>query len=173
MLFQNPQIDLASLPRVEDVEFQALASAALKVRLINWGIIQGLLLIGMVISLLVLRKELTIWHFAGIPTAWALQAWYFMWMAHNRYRAEGYALRENDIMHKKGHWWKTQLTVPYLRIQHIELEQGPIARYFGLGAVTVYTAGDSSGDLSISGIAYEEAERIKAFIAKKVGANEQ
>jgi uncharacterized protein len=80
-------------------------------------------------------------------------------------------LRDRDLLHRKGHWWKSEQVAPYNRIQHIELEQGPFARYFGLGSVTMYTAGDSSGDLSISGITYAEAERIKVLVAEKISAN--
>lgn len=172
MLFENPQIVTTDLPSVEDVNFQRLPPQALKLRIIGWCITQGimlLILLGVFLFGEIFKKQ---WPWIFIFSAWFLQAVYFFWMARKRFYREGYAVREKDIIHTKGFWLRTQLTVPYNRVQHVEIEQGPLARAFGLGGISVYTAGDSGGDLSISGIEYKEAERIKQFIAQKVGSDE-
>lgn len=172
MRFENPQIDTSDLPSVDSVEFQRLPPQALKLRTAGWCITQGILLL-IVLSVFFLgepfKKQ---WPWVLIFSAWVLQAVYFFWMARKRFYHEGYALREKDIIHTKGYWLRTELTVPYNRVQHVEIEQGPLARAFGLGSISVYTSGDSGGDLSISGIEYPEAERIKQFIAQKVGQDE-
>ena len=79
-----------------------------------------------------------------------------------------YALRDNDISYKSGVFVKTMTTVPFSRIQHVEIDQGPISRFLGLSSLTVFTAGDSSSDLEISGIQNEQALKIKEFISAKV-----
>lgn len=172
MLFENAQIETSDLPTVEEVTFQHLPPQALKLRTIGWSITQGmmlLILVGVFLFGEVFKKQ---WPWVLIFSVWFLQALYFFWMAHKRFYREGYAVREKDIIHTKGYWLRTQLTVPYNRVQHVEIEQGPLARAFGLGAISVYTAGDSGGDLSISGLEYKEAERIKHFIAQKVTSDE-
>ena len=172
MLFENQQITTAELPSVETVQFQTLPPQALKLRTIGWCITQGfifLVLIGVMLFGEVFKQK---WPWIIVFGIWGLQAIYFFWMARRRFYREGYAVREKDIIHTKGYWLRTQLTVPYNRVQHVEIEQGPLARAFGLGGISVYTAGDSGGDLSISGIEYAEAERIKQFIAQKVGNDE-
>lgn len=172
MRFENPQIPTAELPSVESVDFQPLPPQALKLRMAGWCITQGvllLILLGVFLFGELFKKQ---WPWVLVFGIWALQAVYFFWMARKRFYYEGYAVREKDIIHTKGYWLRTQLTVPYNRVQHVEIEQGPLARAFGLGSISVYTAGDSGGDLSITGIEYPEAERIKQFIAQKVGADE-
>lgn len=172
MLFENQQIAISELPTVEAVKFQTLPPQTLKLRTISWCITQGVMLFLLIMMMVFSDFFKQNWPWFLISGLWIVQAIYFFWMARRRFYAEGYAVREKDIIHAKGYWLKTQLTVPYNRIQHVEIEQGPLARALGLGSISVYTAGDSGGDLSISGIEYAEAERIKQFIAQKVVADE-
>ncbi len=77
-----------------------------------------------------------------------------------------YALRELDISYKKGWIFYSHVTVPFNRVQHSEISQGPVDRYFGLVTLHIYTAGGSSSDLSIPGLPREEAQRLRDFISK-------
>jgi len=79
-----------------------------------------------------------------------------------------YALREKDISYKSGLLVKKMTTVPFSRIQHVEIDEKPISRLFHLSSLSVYTAGDSSDDLEIKGIQKETALQIKEFISTKI-----
>jgi len=168
MLFDNQQIPSGELPSVEAVQFQKLPPQALKLRIIGWAIFQGILLLALA----------GFWVFVGMKwwilpafPVWGIQAAFFFWMTHKRFYREAYAIREKDLIHVKGYLHRSQLTVPYSRVQHVEIKQGPIARSLGLGSISVYTAGTSGGYLVISDIEFSEAERIKQFIAQKAGAD--
>lgn len=77
-----------------------------------------------------------------------------------------YALRERDISYRKGWIFFSHITVPFDRVQHSEISQGPVDRYFGLVTLHVYTAGGSSSDLSIPGLPRDEAQRLRDFISR-------
>jgi membrane protein YdbS with pleckstrin-like domain len=79
-----------------------------------------------------------------------------------------YALRDKDISYKAGLFTKKTTTVPFSRIQHVETDEKPISRLFGLSSLSVYTAGDSSDDLEIKGIKKGKALQIKEFITTKI-----
>lgn len=79
-----------------------------------------------------------------------------------------YILRTKDVTYKSGVLIKTITTVPFTRIQHVEINEGPISRLFKLAALNVFTAGDSSNDLVIKGIKKEEALQIKEFINQQI-----
>ncbi|MHB0756481.1 PH domain-containing protein [Polaribacter sp. M15] len=81
-----------------------------------------------------------------------------------------YALRDKDISYKRGLLIKKLTTVPFTRIQHVEIDEKPISRLFGLSSLSVYTAGDSSDDLEIKGLTKETALQIKEFISTKIDA---
>ena len=79
-----------------------------------------------------------------------------------------YLVREKDISYKSGLFYKKMTTVPFSRIQHVEIDEGPISRYYKLASLSVYTAGDSSDDLVIKGLSREKALQIKEFISSKI-----
>lgn len=77
------------------------------------------------------------------------------------YRFWRYAIREHDVLTSSGIVWRTQRSVPRLRIQHVELQTGPITRRLGLVAITFYTAGSGAADAKIPGLEPEVAEAIR------------
>lgn len=79
-----------------------------------------------------------------------------------------YAIRDKDISYKSGVITLTTTTVPFSRIQHIEIDESPISRLFNLASISVYTAGDSSDDLKVKGLEKHEALQIKDFITEKI-----
>ncbi len=79
-----------------------------------------------------------------------------------------YALRDKDVTYKSGVLIKKIITVPFSRIQHVEISEAPISRLFKLASLNVFTAGDSSNDLVIKGIKKEESLKIKEFINQQI-----
>ena len=59
------------------------------------------------------------------------------------YHSINYVLEDDKITVTKGVWWKTKSFVPYNRITNVNIYQGPISRYFGLGKLSIQTAGFS------------------------------
>ena len=74
-----------------------------------------------------------------------------------RYR---YALGDEGILINRGIWWKYRRTIPYARIQHISVDQGPIEQMFHIYRVNSYTAGTGSmgGASAGSGITGPEGQ---------------
>lgn len=79
-----------------------------------------------------------------------------------------YLVRDKDISYKKGLVFMKTTTVPFNRIQHIEIDQGPFSRFYDLAVLSVFTAGNSSDDLKIRGIKKLDAEKIKEFISNRI-----
>lgn len=55
-----------------------------------------------------------------------------------------YALGKEGILINRGIWWKYKRIVPYARIQHISIDQGPFEQIFKIYRVNSYTAGTGS-----------------------------
>lgn len=64
------------------------------------------------------------------------------------YSSINYVLEEDKITVSKGVWWKTKSFVPYNRITNVNIYQGPISRRFGLGKLSIQTAGFSGASSS-------------------------
>lgn len=58
---------------------------------------------------------------------------------------------DNFIRIQKGVFWKRLSTIPFEKVQNVEIHQGPIERSFGLGKILVHTAG-YSGQMTAEGV---------------------
>lgn len=85
---------------------------------------------------------------------------------------KGYLLREKDISYQKGLIVYKSISVPFNRIQHVEVNQGILDKIFKLSSVKIFTAGGNASDLSIPGLLVKEAENIKAFLSEKISEHE-
>lgn len=164
--FKNNVVN--QLPNISKITFTKIEKSYLTVILINIFLVFIPTLIGLVILINMKLEEV-------IPEyTWIFYLIYFFVFALVftafiiGFSKRKYALREKDISYKKGILLKKMTTVPFSRIQHVEINEGPISRLFKLASLSVFTAGDSSDDLEISGIPKIEALRIKEFISSKI-----
>ncbi|MBT1451218.1 PH domain-containing protein [Glaciecola sp. XM2] len=75
-----------------------------------------------------------------------------------------YAVREQDLHFQSGLFFRKLVSQPILRIQHIELNRGPIERKANLATLQVFSAGGVSHTFEIPGLDYEEAVALRKFI---------
>ncbi|MFO7745264.1 MAG: PH domain-containing protein [Psychroflexus sp.] len=78
-----------------------------------------------------------------------------------------FGVRQYDMIYQSGFFYFTETVVPYKRIQHVEIKQGPLSRLFSLYTLRLYTAGASSGDLIINGLDKLTAQKLKAKVLDK------
>jgi len=170
--FTNEQIATDILPTIKELDFQPLNRSYLKVEVIGitiiWLIIAGGVNTGMFFS--DIEPRWVPYLVLGILTTLIITSYVVTIKGFHR---KGYALRDLDIVYKEGLIWRKELLVPFNRIQHAEVNQGPIERLFDLGELNIYTAGGSSSDLSIKGITKEEAMSIKHFLLTKTASDEE
>ncbi len=85
-----------------------------------------------------------------------------------RYRSWGYAEREDELHIRHGLWTRTQTAVPFGRVQHIDVAQGPIERRFGLARLILHTAGTRSAAIPLPGLLHDQAEAMRDRIRGKI-----
>lgn len=169
MQFTNTQIHTDEIPDSRDINFEFLDIKFRKSQLISVVLFYTGAMIMMVVSLLLFKE-------VEIPPSWIILVvaiWLVLFTISiiyviKSYHYEGYALREKDIMYKSGIFFKSVTIIPFNRVQHCEIQQGPTERYFNLGSLLLYTAGGSSSDLIIKGLIYSKAQILKEFITKNV-----
>ncbi|MFZ6052385.1 PH domain-containing protein [Halocola ammonii] len=168
MEFENLAQSTAQLPDVQEVEFHAHPKRYKKLRIISISLFFFLLLIGIGVLFFFQGFLFTLPFFSG----WILIYAFSLFAEHKSFKIRGYALRQRDISYRKGWIWYNLTTVPFNRIQHCEISQGPLGRIFNLSQLKVYTAGGSSSDLFIGGLDPEEAKKLREFIINKAGLDE-
>lgn len=90
----------------------------------------------------------------AVMLAWHLPPLYY---EHLRYR-----LDEHGLHIRSGIWWRSQLALPRIRIQHTDVTQGPLQRRYGLATLTLYTAGTEHNKIVLPGLALEIARALRA-----------
>lgn len=83
------------------------------------------------------------------------------------FKVRAYAVREKDISYKKGLLVHKLVTVPYNRIQHLNVTEGFFSRMFDLASLHIFTAGDDSSDLVIKGLPKDRAYQIREYILQE------
>ncbi len=166
--FQNLSINPDELPAVADADFHGIEKGYLKVSLLSGGFFFLLLMIG-AFCIIFFNDDIE-----GTVQAYsiALGSIAFLWLINiivsiKAFPKKQYALRERDIIYTKGLLWWERTSIPFNRIQHAELKQGPVDRFFKLHSLKIFTAGGQSSDLVIPGLNEETASKLKEFILGK------
>jgi uncharacterized protein len=163
LAFLNPQIEVDTLPRIGEIHYEKIQKNSFYVDLIVLAIISLIVIIGAIF--LVIFNE-TVRHYYFYLFSAIIVILSFMYLVDIKgFKHIGFALRSHDIIYKHGWLWRSIVAIPFNRIQHIEVHQGPIDRIFDLSSITLYTAGGS--DVEIEGLSPEQAESIKAYIMSK------
>ena len=141
--------------------------------LVLQNLILFLLLSGALATFLLLTKEkppifitLSISLVIVLAVAWSLAITIL------GFPKKGYLVREKDVSFQKGLITYKLTTVPFNRIQHVEVNQGILAKMYGLSSVKIYTAGGTASDLSIPGLPVNNAQKLKAFLSEKISEHE-
>jgi hypothetical protein len=82
-----------------------------------------------------------------------------------RFRAWGYAEREDDLLVRRGVMFSRLSVVPYGRMQFIDVQAGPLERLFSLATVRLHTAAAAT-DARIPGLEPDEAARLRDRLAE-------
>ena len=61
---------------------------------------------------------------------------------------------------------------PRLRIQHVDIESGPIDRAFGMVKLTLYTAGTNAAVGTIPGLLPQDAEALRETLLQTERSDE-
>jgi len=77
-----------------------------------------------------------------------------------RVRSIGYQLRADDLLFRRGIMYQRFVSVPYGRMQLVDITRGPVARVLGLADLKFVTAAASSG-VAIPGLAEADADALR------------
>jgi membrane protein YdbS with pleckstrin-like domain len=62
---------------------------------------------------------------------------------------------------ERGVYWRRETFVPRARVQHTDVNQGPLARRFGIAELKVFTAGTQDAEIEVDGLAHGDALALR------------
>lgn len=85
-----------------------------------------------------------------------------------RYRSRGYNMAADRLRVVKGVLFHADTVVPFSRVQHIDVEQGPLERMFGIARLILHTAGTHNSSVTLPGLPFETAKAMREDIRQHV-----
>jgi putative membrane protein len=97
------------------------------------------------------------------------------------YRFWRYEIGDEAFKMEQGVIWKRYVSIPYERIQNVDIHRGVFARIFGLSDLRIQTAGFGGmygswghfAEGNLPGIEREKAERLREELIAKVKRTKQ
>ncbi len=83
------------------------------------------------------------------------------WLGRARWRRTRWKLDDRGLHVRRGMLWQTEVLVPRSRVQHLDIERGPLERHFSLATLVVHTAGSQTQALRQSGLAETDAVSLR------------
>jgi membrane protein YdbS with pleckstrin-like domain len=167
MNYINTNQDIDLLPNAQDIEHRNLEPNYLTVLLISTTLFYLIPCLILFIIFNIDFKEIPTELFYGLLSIIIFVLISSLVVKILGFKYKSYGLRQHDIIFKSGLIWREETIIPFNRIQHAEIGQGPIERMFDLSKLKVYTAGGSQSDLVIPGLSSSNAQNIKAFLIDK------
>jgi len=89
-----------------------------------------------------------------------------------KYRQWRYNMGADRLRIVSGYLFHSDTIVPFGRIQHIDVEQGPIQRLYGLATLTVHTAGNHNSSVGLPCLAHADALAMRETIRAHIRRNQ-
>jgi len=167
--FTNKSIDIASLPQFEEVAFQPISKSYLIKSNLQNLVFLCVAMIGWAISFYFeLNQIQLIILLIGIVLYFGFKFWNISQLQKNY----GFALREKDILYRRGYLVNKTTVVPFNRIQHASISRDVLDKMLKISTLKIFTAGGSGSDIVIPGLAPDLALQLKEALAAKLTANE-
>lgn len=164
----NRQIDLESVDSVDELVYEHLEPKYVRVQTVL--AVMGYLCVMIVPFSLLFFDEFP--HrttlIVVIETILFLLALVNIWFVPKAYRYKGFAIREHDISYRSGILFPKTITVPFCKIQQVNVGQGLVPRIFGLYEVDVVNGAQMLSSLVIPGLTAERANDIRELVMRKV-----
>jgi uncharacterized protein len=129
-----------------------------RMRRIVLAVFTGVLVVAAVVLLVVFAMPL--WLTVALPVVLlglSVSGWVLIG---RNARSWGYAERDEDLYVKHGAMFKTLVTVPYGRMQYVDVTSGPVEQLFGISSVHLHTASPRTS-ARIPGLPSDEAARLR------------
>jgi membrane protein YdbS with pleckstrin-like domain len=98
-----------------------------------------------------------LWVAAGVL---ALVIVWGLWLIRRQVSAMSYVELSEDLVIRKGRLFRQVSSVPFGRLQYVDLQSGPLERKLGMATLQVFTASPSTS-ATLPGLPIETAERMR------------
>lgn len=144
-----------------ELAWRPVSPALARVRLI----VLAALLVPPALAALVVGVLVTRWALLGL-VAVAVAGLWGAWLVGRQVGAISWVELDEEIVIRKGRLFRSLVSVPYGRLQYVDIQSGPLARAHGIASCEIHTASPESGG-SIPGLPVDEAEALRTRLSAR------
>ncbi len=100
--------------------------------------------------------------------AWLVAAITIVSFPARRVQRWGYHIGGGQLRVARGWLFRTDTIVPFVRVQHIDVGQGPVERWFGLSHLVVHTSGTHNSTVTLPGLHADLAAAMRETIRRHI-----
>ncbi len=104
---------------------------------------------------------------AGGLAVFALLMYFSIFWPSKAYHRTSWRLDEEGLEIRRGVLWRHRISIPLGRVQHADVSQGPLQRYFELGTLTVHTAGTQGASVALEGLTHSVALDLRDRLVRQ------
>ena len=157
----TPQRPAEVTLRGGDLPWRPVSPMLTRVRLITAAaVVLPLLLVTLVVGVFVTR-----WVLLGTLAVLLVGLW-AAWLIRRQVSAISWVELDEEIVIRKGRMFRSLVSVPYGRLQYVDIQSGPLARANGIASCEIHTASPESGG-SLPGLPVAEAEALRSRLAAR------
>lgn len=94
--------------------------------------------------------------------AWTAAGWVYGGLAFKAFDAT--LIEGEGVLVRKGVWWRSEIMVPITRLQHIDVNQGPLDRHWSMARLSLHTAGTHDHGTKIYGLPVAQAHALRTTL---------
>ena len=160
------QIDEAAQPPLTEPPLQSAQPGYQTLLRIRWGVWMVVLVLPFIVAdALIIRPIGGAW---GVLSLVAI-AIGLVWRTPQRQFAHlGFAMSDDRLRVAHGYMFHTDTIVPFVRIQHIDVGQGPLERLCGVAHIVVHTAGTHNSIVTVPGLDRDAAHAMREAIRRHI-----
>lgn len=144
-----------------DLPWRAVSPKLTLVRLITLAITLAVPLIGSIALAVLVTRWL--WIAAAVIVVIGLWS---AWVIARQVSAISWIELDEELVIRKGRIFRSLVSVPYGRLQYVDVQSGPLMRAFGLAQIELHTSSPQSGG-DLSGLTIAEAEELRTRLAAR------
>jgi len=157
----TPQRPAEVTLRGGDLPWRPVSPMLTRVRLITAAaVVLPLLLVTLALGVFVTR-----WVLLGTLVVLLVGLW-AAWLISRQVSAISWVELDEEIVIRKGRMFRSLVSVPYGRLQYVDIQSGPLARANGIASCEIHTASPESGG-SLPGLPVAEAEALRSRLAAR------
>jgi membrane protein YdbS with pleckstrin-like domain len=108
----------------------------------------------------------------AMAALWLLLGALGAWIAYRRWKSSAWKLDGTGLHFRRGRAWRKEMLVPRSRVQHLDIERGPIERRYGLATLIVHTAGTRQHALRVGGLEDADAVALRDALVPDAGRHD-